>query len=41
MDEQSNPWDLVQPQDVLSRHRGGDQGRRCELLGPTTLLSPG
>ena len=21
MDEQSNPWDLIQPQDMMSRHR--------------------
>ena len=41
MGEQPNPWDLVQPQDVTSRHRGGERGRRCELLGLTTLLSPG
>src|SRR5690606_31620672 len=39
MDEQSNPWDLLQPQDVTSRHRGADPSRRCELLGETSLLS--
>jgi hypothetical protein len=41
MDEQSNPWDLIQPQDAMSRHRGAERGRRCELLDLTSLLSPG
>ena len=40
MGEQPNPWDLIQPQDVMSRHRGGEPGRRYELLDQTTLLSP-
>ena len=40
MGEQPNPWDLIQPQDVMSRHRGGEPGRRCELLGEISLLSP-
>ena len=31
--EQPNPWDLLQPQDVMSRHRGAKQPRRWELLG--------
>ena len=31
--EQPNPWDLLQPQDVMSRHRGAKQPRRYELLG--------
>jgi hypothetical protein len=26
--EQPNPWDLLQPQDVMSRHRGAKQLRR-------------
>ncbi len=39
--EQPDPWDLVQPQDAMSRHRGAERGRRCELLGLTSLLSPG
>jgi hypothetical protein len=39
--EQPDPWDLVQPQDVMSRHRGAERGRRCELLDLTSLLSPG
>ena len=39
--EQPNPWDLLQPQDVMSRHRGAKLPRRCELLGGISLLSPG
>src|SRR6201746_2165951 len=38
--EQLNPWDLLQPQDVMSRHRGAKLRRRCELLGGISLLSP-
>ncbi len=38
--EQPNPWDLLQPQDVMSRHRGAKLPRRCELLGGISLLSP-
>ena len=38
--EQPNPWDLLQPQDVMSRHRGAKQHRRYELLGVISLLSP-
>ena len=38
--EQPNPWDLLQPQDVTSRHRGAKPPRRCELLGVISLLSP-
>ena len=26
--EQPNPWDLLQPQDVMSRHRGAKRLRR-------------
>ncbi len=33
MGEQPNPWDLLQPQDVTSRHRGAKPPRRYELLG--------
>ena len=40
MGEQPNPWNLLQPQDVTSRHRGAEPPRRCELLGETSLLSP-
>ena len=38
--EQPNPWDLLQPQDVMSRHRGAKQRRRYELLDAISLLSP-
>ncbi len=38
--EQPNPWDLLQPQDVTSRHRGAKPPRRCERLGEISLLSP-
>jgi hypothetical protein len=38
--EQPNPWDLLQPQDVTSRHRGAKPPRRYELLGEISLLSP-
>src|SRR5262249_16485198 len=41
MGEQPNPWDRLQPQDATSRHRGAKPGRRCERLGPMSLLSPG
>ena len=41
MGEQTNPWDLLQPQDAMSRHRGAKPPRRCELLGEISLLSPG
>ena len=40
MGEQPNPWALLQPQDVTSRHRGGKPPRRYELLGGISLLSP-
>ena len=38
--EQPNPWDLLRPQDVMSRHRGAKHSRRCGLLGSISLLSP-
>ncbi len=37
--EQPNPWDHLQPQDVMSRHRGAKQPRRFGLLGVISLLS--
>ena len=40
MGEQPDPWDLLQPQDVTSRHRGAKPPRRYELLGGIRLLSP-
>ncbi len=39
--EQPYPWDLLQPQDKMSRHRGAEHRRRYGLLGGTSLLSPG
>src|ERR687883_303683 len=41
MGEQPNPWDQLQPQDAMSRHRGAKLCRRYELLGKISLLSPG
>jgi hypothetical protein len=38
--EQPYPWDRLQPQDVMSRHRGAKHRRRYELLGGISLLSP-
>src|SRR5512147_1957154 len=40
MGEQPNPWELLHPQDAMSRHRGAKPERRCELLTPISLLSP-
>src|SRR5437868_2876672 len=41
MGEQPNPWDLLQPQDATSRHRGAKPSRRYGLLGKMSLLYPG
>src|SRR5215468_8762216 len=38
--EQPYPWDLLQPQDVMSRHRGAKRRRRYGLFGVISLLSP-
>ena len=38
--EQPYPWDLLQPQDEMSRHRGAKRLRRYGLLGVISLLSP-
>ena len=38
--EQPYPWDLLQPRDEMSRHRGAELRRRFGLLGETSLLSP-
>ncbi len=38
--EQPDPWDLLQPQDVMSRHRGAKPPRRYGRLGEISLLSP-
>src|SRR3954452_14050528 len=40
MGEQPNPWDRLQPQEAMSRHRGAKPVRRCGLLEPISLLSP-
>ena len=41
MGEQPNPWDPLQPQDAMSRHRGAKHRRRYGLSGGISLLSPG
>src|SRR3989344_3789130 len=38
--EQPNPWELLHPRDVMSRHRGAELRRRYGRLGGTSLLSP-
>src|SRR5438552_16111219 len=38
--EQPDPWGLLRPKDVTSRHRGAKPRRRCELSGAISLLSP-
>ena len=38
--EQPYPWELLRPQDEMSRHRGAELRRRFGLLGETSLLSP-
>ena len=41
MGEQPNPWDLLQPQDVMSRHRGAKHRRRWQFHSHSTgSLSP-
>ena len=37
--EQPDPWDLLQPQDAMSRHRGAKPPRRYGRLGEISLLS--
>ncbi len=39
MGGQPNPWDLLQPQDGMSRHRGAKRRRRCGLLGAISLFT--
>ena len=41
MAEQANPWDRLQPQDVMSRHRGAKPHRRYGRSDAISLLSPG
>src|SRR6184192_737621 len=38
--EQPNPWELLHPQDVMSRHRGAKPPRRYERSEEISLLSP-
>src|SRR5207344_3505993 len=38
--EQPNPWELLHPQDVMSRHRGAKPRRRYGRSGGISLLSP-
>ena len=38
--EQPNPWELLHPQDVMSRHRGAKPPRRYERSVAISLLSP-
>src|SRR6187455_1386601 len=38
--EQPNPWELLHPQDVMSRHRGAKPSRRYERSEKISLLSP-
>ena len=41
MGEQPNPWNRLQLQDAMSRHRGAKPPRRCELLGGDKPVIPG
>ena len=36
--EQPNPWELLHPQDVMSRHRGAKPRRRYGRLGAISLF---
>src|SRR4030043_441657 len=38
--EQPNPWDRLQPQDAMGRHRGAKPPRRFGRSGGISLLSP-
>ena len=38
--EQPNPWELLHPQDVMSRHRGAKPHRRYGRSDAISLLSP-
>src|SRR4030042_5063658 len=37
--EQPNPWELLHPQDVMSRHQGAKPLRRAGRSGAISLLS--
>src|SRR3954471_15780752 len=36
--EQPNPWELLHPQDAMSRHRGATPPRRCERSGEILVV---
>src|SRR3984893_16438232 len=38
--EQPSPWELLHPQDAMSRHRGAKPPRRYERSEEISLLSP-
>src|SRR5947207_12095512 len=38
--EQPNPWDLLQPQELLSRYQAAKRSRRYVLLAIISLFSP-
>src|SRR5688500_20266044 len=40
IDEQPNPWDLLQPQDVTNRHRTAKTPLQYDLLEEISTLSP-
>ena len=39
--EQTDPWEVLPPQDAMSRHRGAKPPRRYGRLGAISLLSLG
>ncbi|KAH0448926.1 hypothetical protein IEQ34_022726 [Dendrobium chrysotoxum] len=39
MGQQPNPWNILEPQEAKSQHRGAKPSHRCELLGKISLLS--
>jgi len=40
IDEQSNPWNPLQLQDVMSRHRGAKLSCQCELSKTISHVIP-
>ncbi len=38
MGQQPNPWDRLQPQDAMSRHRGAETSRRCDSWGDKPVI---
>src|SRR5436305_13683469 len=39
IDEQPNPWELLDPQDAMNRHGGAQPQRGWELLTPIRVLA--